>query len=411
MRIFVIESDGSGGLVHYAYQLCTALAEEGCEVTLVTAVDYELDHFPHNFQVVKLLRLWERYEKEVETIADASKLRRGFRGIYTKVRRAFRAVRWVLAWAHLTFFLLRSKPDIIQFSKMHFAFESYFIHYLRKRGIFLSQICHEFEEREGQSYLESLLLGVRKDVYTNFSAIFLHAKENRDRFKKLYPSVPEKSLHIIEHGNSKWLLRFTPHELEIAKKRREYGLQEGQKVVLFFGLLAPSKGLDDLIEAFAIASKECDARLLIAGYPTKFIDMTELKKNIARLNLTDKVLFDLRYLRVEEIGLLMHLATVVVYPYRSSTQSGALQAAYIFGKPVIASMAGGLPEVVEDGKSGFLVPVQSPVELAKRITELISNPSLAENMGNYARHLADTRFSWNTIAKKILAVYESLDEF
>ena len=62
MRLFVVEPLGSGGMIHYAYQLCTALANLGASVTLVTSYEYELDAFPHNFTVKKQMRLWKMFD-------------------------------------------------------------------------------------------------------------------------------------------------------------------------------------------------------------------------------------------------------------------------------------------------------------------------------------------------------------
>jgi glycosyltransferase involved in cell wall biosynthesis len=104
----------------------------------------------------------------------------------------------------------------------------------------------------------------------------------------------------------------------------------------------------------------------------------------------------------------MRLATVSVYPYRSSTQSGALQVAYTFGRPVVATEVGGLPEAVEHGRSGFLVPACSPPELAEKILTLVNKPELAKIMGEYSRHLSETRFSWTAIARQMTQVYNSL---
>jgi glycosyltransferase involved in cell wall biosynthesis len=106
----------------------------------------------------------------------------------------------------------------------------------------------------------------------------------------------------------------------------------------------------------------------------------------------------------------MGLATVAVYPYRSSTQSGALQVAYTFGRPVVATTVGGLPEAVEPGRSGFLVPAESPQELAEAILRLVTNRELAKIMGEYARHLSETRFSWRSVARQIIKVYDELLE-
>jgi glycosyltransferase involved in cell wall biosynthesis len=114
---------------------------------------------------------------------------------------------------------------------------------------------------------------------------------------------------------------------------------------------------------------------------------------------------DAHYLPMEEVAPLMEMATVVIYPYLNSTQSGALQVAYTFGKPVIATNVGGLPEAVEAGKSGFLVPPSTPDELAQAILKIINDPSLAQEMGIYAKYLSDTKFSWKSIAREILSIY------
>jgi glycosyltransferase involved in cell wall biosynthesis len=103
----------------------------------------------------------------------------------------------------------------------------------------------------------------------------------------------------------------------------------------------------------------------------------------------------------------MQMASVVVYPYLNSTQSGSLQVAYSFGRPVIATNVGGLPDAVEDGKSGFLVDPNNPEQLADKILLFINKPELTKSMGAYAKHLSETRFSWKTVAKIILDALEN----
>ncbi len=406
LHIVVVNLANGGGLIHFDYQLCTALANEGMDVTLIAGTEYELVNQPHNFTVHKMLHLWKNFDPQPVEIWQLNPWKRRLKRIFLTLRRAVRAVYVLLAWIRVTLYLTRTKPDLVQFSRIEYSLDAIFIAYLGRRGLLLSQICHEFESRESYGRSSRFFQRLDTNAYAQFSAIFFLAQESRRRFLSLYPSIPEMNTHVIPHGNSNWLLNIPPQPDILNIMRARYGLREGDQAILFFGLLSPSKGLDDLIEAFALVRQSCTAKLIIAGFPMKFIDINALKSRIALFDLGHSTILDTRYIPLEEISTVMSLATVVVYPYRSSTQSGALQTAYTFGRPVIATKVGGLPEAVDDGKSGFLVPAQSPRELADKIAILVNNPELAAQMGKYARHLSDTRFSWQSIAKQILLVYD-----
>lgn len=407
-HICVIELNSVGGLIHYAYQLCTALANAGFDVTLLTASDYEMANLPHNFQVKKDFYLMKNFSS---SNSETSKglLKSVWRRVKRLGLRILRGVYLILAWFRVTAYLLRVKPEIVQFSRIQFQFEAYFIRRLKKNNLVLTQVCHEFEAREGKDeVLSTIIFGSDEAMYAKFSALFFHAEENRQKFITHFPAVPVKATHLIPHGNQGWLLQLPQSPNAEADLRRKYALTEADKVVLFFGLLSPSKGIGDLIEAFALLPQTCGAKLLVVGYPTKYIDMNALYERVTELGLSERIIFDPRYIDVTEIAPIMALADVVVYPYRSSTQSGALQVAYTFGKPVVAANIGGLPEAVEDGKNGFLAAPQNPQDLAQKINALLQDPKLAQAMGEHARLLSRTKFSWEKVAEIISGVYETL---
>ncbi|MCC7119442.1 MAG: glycosyltransferase family 4 protein [Anaerolineales bacterium] len=408
-HLCVIELNSAGGLIHYAYQLCTALANAGFDVTLITAADYEMANLPHNFQVKKDFYLMKNFTLPNDG-SSGNLLSALVRKATRFFMRALRGAHFIVTWFRLTAYLLRVKPDLVQFSRVQFQFEAYFIKRLKKRGLTLTQICHEFEAREGQSGRDrilTLLFGSDEEMYANFSALFFHAEENRRKFLAHFPTFPAAHAHLIPHGNQNWLLQL-PAGASGAELRKKYGLSEQDQVILFFGLLSPSKGIQDLIEAFALARQTCEAKLLIVGYPTKYIKMEALHARVAALGLGEHVIFDARYITMTEIGPLMNLSTAVVYPYRNSTQSGALQVAYTFGKPVIATNVGGLPEAVEDGQNGFLVPPENPQALAQKIVALIQDATLAQSMGERSNQLSRTKFSWEKVAELISAIYKTL---
>ncbi|MCC6904769.1 MAG: glycosyltransferase family 4 protein [Anaerolineae bacterium] len=405
MRVCIVEPRSTGGMIHYAYQLADALAGAGLEVSLVTATDYELAHLPHRFKAVPMLRLWTLYSAGGRTDVHGTLAKLAYR-LTRLVQRGIRALRLVREWLRLTGYLLRERPDIIQFGKIEFPFEGIFLAYMRARGLCLTQVCHEFESRE-QGVWGAVISRFYTGVYGNFAFLFFHAESNRARFMELYPYPPERTA-IIPHGNEGLFVQEAKAGAVSVDLRERYGIPAGVPVVLFFGNLTASKGLPDLLQAFARLDPASGARLLVAGYPTKFIDMDELHQMTGTLGITARVVFDSRYIPVEEVAAIMGLSAVVVYPYRSATQSGSLQVAYAFARPVIATRVGGLPDVVEEGRSGLLVEPENPVELAAAIEQVLADPTRAHQMGEYAHHLSETRFAWSSIAGQIREAYERL---
>ncbi|MEN9563382.1 MAG: hypothetical protein RIR73_1626, partial [Chloroflexota bacterium] len=270
LRIVVVEPNNSGGLVHFAYQMCGALSEQGMDVTMLVGNEYELADRPHNFRVEKILNLWQAFDPASMKLDQKSFIQRMFRKVWRQLRRVVRAMRLVLAWIKIVSYIIRTKPDIVQFTRIEHSIETLFIAYLRHRGFVLTQICHEFQSRETKDMFSSFIAKLDGNVYQCFSAIFFLSEKLRQHFLSLYPAISPTKTHTIPHGNSDWLLSLpsTP----TADLRKNLGLADNERVVLFFGLLSPSKGLEDLFEAFALIQKEVSTRLVVAGYPTKFVN-------------------------------------------------------------------------------------------------------------------------------------------
>jgi glycosyltransferase involved in cell wall biosynthesis len=407
IKVCVIEQRGSGGMIHYAYQMCSAMTKQGADVTLVTTQDYELGNFPHNFAVNRLMQLWPQTDPLLSRFAH-NRLEAILGKLFWTVRRGFRGLRLIVEWVRLTNYLLRVRPDIVQFGAMEFPFEALFLHFMVRKGLILSEICHEYEKRDyDHGVLTNLNNRLFQAVFQAFPIIFIHGESNRKRFLSIF-KIPASRVYVIPHGNENIFMDSSKQMISIEHVRHRYGLKPNDRVILFFGILSPSKGISDLITAFAQVHKaDNKTKLVIAGMPSKRMDMNSLFQLSTGLQISDAVVFDCRYLSFEEVGMLMRLATVVVFPYLNSTQSGAIQVAYSFGRPIVATNVGGFAEEVEDGRSGLLVPPGSPKKLAEAILELTKNPRTAQQMGEYARHLSETRFAWEPIARQILNVYET----
>jgi glycosyltransferase involved in cell wall biosynthesis len=146
-------------------------------------------------------------------------------------------------------------------------------------------------------------------------------------------------------------------------------------------------------------------RLVVAGYPSQLIDVAALHARAAALGLAERVIFDLRYVAPTEVAGLIELATILVLPYRSATQSGVVQLAYSFARPVVATAVGGLVEAVEDGDTGLLVPPQDPPALADALQRLLDDMATRRRMGERAAELARTRYAWSEPARALLEAY------
>uniref|UniRef100_UPI002ACD6516 glycosyltransferase n=1 Tax=Chloroflexus sp. TaxID=1904827 RepID=UPI002ACD6516 len=147
--------------------------------------------------------------------------------------------------------------------------------------------------------------------------------------------------------------------------RAEWQVPDRRRILLFFGFVRPYKGLEYLIQALAHARSQIDAHLLVVG--EIWGSLAYYQRYAAEFGVADAITFVNRYVPNEELPPIFAAADVVVLPYVSATQSAVVQLALGFGKPVITTNVGGLPEVVQDGVNGLIVPPQDAMALAQAI--------------------------------------------
>jgi glycosyltransferase involved in cell wall biosynthesis len=148
-----------------------------------------------------------------------------------------------------------------------------------------------------------------------------------------------------------------------AQARRELGLDDGDRLLLFFGFIRAYKGLDTLLEAFDLL--EGPYRLMVAG--ESYEPFAPYAERVARSPRRERIELRERYIPDAETALLFSAADACVLPYHQATQSGIALIAAHFGLPLIATDAGGLGEYVRDGSNGVLVRQSGPEALAQGI--------------------------------------------
>jgi glycosyltransferase involved in cell wall biosynthesis len=150
-----------------------------------------------------------------------------------------------------------------------------------------------------------------------------------------------------------------------------------------------------------ILAKVPDARIIIAGAG----DCPSIHEAANAYPYTFEI--HNRFIQADEVGRFFLEASLVALPYQDATQSGIVPIAYLFGRPVVATRVGSIPEVVDDGKTGLLVEPGDEQSLANAVVKLLRDPDTCKSMGKAAAAKLEQDLSWQIIAKKTLQVYEN----
>lgn len=181
---------------------------------------------------------------------------------------------------------------------------------------------------------------------------------------------------------------------------------EEPRTVLFFGRLSEYKGLEPLYRAIQLVAERVDGvRLIVAGSPA-FGYRPPMPPVLARGGQVELLE---RYIGNAEMAALMQRASIVVCPYTDATQSGVVLTAYAFGKTIVATDVGGLPEYVRDGESGLVVRANDAEALASAITRILLDETLRRRLSAGVAHVVAHELSWSTYAENMLALYGAAD--
>jgi len=226
----------------------------------------------------------------------------------------------------------------------------------------------------------------------------------------LFPSAWLMTLFTDRYGLAPASLRQVPYGLDLEDFRLggrpqppETPMPGGRKVILCPARLAPEKGQTHLLTALALMSRHReDFVCWFAGEgPSRFTLETEAR----RLRLRDRALF---LGSRADIPALMAFADMVVVPSMQDNLPFVVMEAQAAGKAVVASRTGGIPEMVENGRSGLLVSPGDARELAAALSLLLNNPELGRTLGRQARSRAVRRWDGSRMVADILGVYEEL---
>lgn len=239
--------------------------------------------------------------------------------------------------------------------------------------------------------------------------IFVHTKKMKSELMAEF-GAPEGKVTVIPFGINNAVPN--TEELTRGQARQALGLSSSQKVMLFFGNIAPYKGLEYLIGALAeVAKRDTNYRLIVAGTVKRCDDYWQkVQEAIGRNGARARMIERIEYIPDEAVELYFKAADVLVLPYTHVFQSGVLFLGYSFGLPVIATDVGSLREEILEGRTGFVCRPCDPLSLANAIERYFAS-DLYQDLAarrQEIRDYANERYSWAKVGLMTKEVYARL---
>ncbi|MCX5804988.1 MAG: glycosyltransferase family 4 protein [Proteobacteria bacterium] len=372
MKILQLFSDWKWtGPAEPTVSLCEALTGEGVDVTLAYRCA------PLDFQ-----------ERTVEKQAKS-------RGIKTydgfKMNRYFSPEEWLYDIKAIKSYAAINSIDIIHTNLSHDYYTAIFSLLFSSNGPLIIRTDHK---RDGMPVNRFMSWAVRRtDGLVSYSSSIM--KQDIEAFR-----FPKERTCVIPPG-------VRPYTGPLRDMRNEFGIKKDEKVIGIIGRLKPDRGYDVILEAFRLLRNRMDkVKLLIMGRSSQIEQ--SIKQPIVKLGLKDDVILA-GYWIDDYFSVISTFDLFVMMRAGSDGTARALREVMAMGKPAIVSDMGMLPELVEDGKSGYVVRLDEH-ELAARLEEILSDEEKMKTFGLKAKQSAVEKWNFATQAQEMKAFYEKLLE-
>jgi glycosyltransferase involved in cell wall biosynthesis len=359
-----------GGISHYTTLLCRALQAR------------------HDVRFYALYRQYPRLFFPGKTQIDRSDA--SFKVPHLACIDSINPYTWVATAVRIA----RYRPDIILYSWWHPFFAPSFgtIAHLARLfgGIPSCYLCHNAFPHESTA-IDRMLL---RYAFSAPRVFITHSRQDFEDVKAVRPGAI-----VRQNPHPTYEVFAADQALPPDAAKAKLGLQ-GKRVLLFFGFVRAYKGLDVLLESMEQLAPADGYHLLVVG--EFYEDRVKYREQLAALREREQITLVDRYVPNEEVPLYFSAADVVTVPYLSATQSGVIQIAYAFLKPVVATNVGGIPEVVDDGRTGYLVPPGDPHALAAAVQRCFEPANRDRFEGAITQE--NEKYSWERMVETVESV-------
>lgn len=293
-------------------------------------------------------------------------------------------------WVKVADYIKKKNPDLLIFQWLHpyFAPCYWSLCRLLRKTCKIMYICHNVFPHERfplDKWLTKITLSAG-DYYVT------HSHSDAEDLKSVVKN-PKHQVTVHPAYNF-----FKVKGMSRQEGRELLHMGENTKMLLFFGLVREYKGLKHLLAAMPrLKAHYDDLRLVIAGdFGSSEPEYRELMK---KYDIEDCIDVYSGHIPIPEVEKFFAACDLVVLPYESATQSGVIQVAYSFRKPVLVTNVGGLPDVVTDDQTGFVVEPFDSEAIADRVCTFFDE----EKAEQFKTHIEEEayRFSWDRMAEVI----------
>lgn len=371
---------GHGGMNHYDFNLCEALADAGVDVTLLTS-----DATPEPKR--PCFRIDRRFQ---DVFGSAPAWRRGLRYVRALVFGLAAARRKGSKVAHFHFFNVGPLQALGVVTARVFGMQT--VATVHDVEAFKAGLSHPRFERI---------------AYRLCGAVIVHNEVSRSELAKR-SLVRVARLHVVNAGNHASLVSQAP-TLSKAAAAELLGVEPAKFVVVFFGQIKEVKGLGLLLRAVGMLRRKGieDLTLVVGGRTWKH-DFSEYQKVIDDENIADIVKLHLRYVSDMELPLFYRAADLMVMPYLRIYQSDVLLMAMSFGTPILVSDLPGMLEVVKAQHSARVFRSGDIEDLAREINWAMDNRLALAKLAGNALVRMETDFGWESVGRRLQSIYGSL---
>ncbi len=301
------------------------------------------------------------------------------------------------SWLKTGFRIRKEAPDVLIFR--------YWLPFMSPCFSIISRIVRRNKKTRILCLADNIVPHERRPGDQQLTSFFM---QSIDGMVVMTQSVMDDALQYRKNLSTE----LTPHPvfdnygqpMERAQAIAQLGLAPEYRYLLFFGFIRDYKGLDWLLEAMSNPRVvELPVKLIVAG--EFYTDQQPYLELILRLKLEDRVILRSDYIPDDQVSAYFGASDLVVQPYKHATQSGVTQIAYHFGKPMLVTNVGGLPEMIPDQVVGYVVePAVNAVSTA--ILDFFEHDRKSFFEKNMVQELE--KYQWNKMVDAFVRLYDKI---